>query len=73
MKNIVTTFAGLFAFGGVIINATNLMGLFVSTLASVLYAIVKFRESQQNAALKAQAEEEEQDHENGASKQTYGK
>mmetsp|Transcript_50079 Transcript_50079/g.128902 ORF Transcript_50079/g.128902 Transcript_50079/m.128902 type:complete len:336 (-) Transcript_50079:33-1040(-) len=59
MKNIITTLAGLFAFGGVVINTLNLLGLFLSTAASILYAYVKYNESLASQKAKAAAEDEE--------------
>eukprot|EP00742_Colponemidia_sp_Colp-10_P015454 GILJ01017639.1.p1 GENE.GILJ01017639.1~~GILJ01017639.1.p1 ORF type:complete len:318 (-),score=28.31 GILJ01017639.1:154-1050(-) len=46
LKNILTTLLGLFAFGDVIYDPLNLMGLAVGTVGSVWYSHAQFRESQ---------------------------
>eukprot|EP01086_Lenisia_limosa_P003055 TRINITY_DN17239_c0_g1_i2.p1 TRINITY_DN17239_c0_g1~~TRINITY_DN17239_c0_g1_i2.p1 ORF type:complete len:116 (+),score=20.15 TRINITY_DN17239_c0_g1_i2:161-508(+) len=54
IKNILTTLVGLFAFGDVIFDAMNLVGLFISTIGSLHYAFIKFQ--QQQARLNAKPE-----------------
>merc|ERR1711871_1229691 len=54
VKNLLQTTIGLFIFGDVIFNFTNLSGLFISSVGSVWYTYLKF---QQSSASKGKATE----------------
>jgi hypothetical protein len=46
LKTVLSTFFGLFAFGGIELSFLNLLGLCVNTAGGVLYAWFKYLEQQ---------------------------
>lgn len=57
LKNVITTIAGFFLFGGAPMTLTGGFGLTASTAASVWYGYIKFQQAELSRAVKRKEEE----------------
>ena len=48
MKDLATTFLGLFIFGDVLFDAVNLLGIGLGLLGGIAYSAISYRRSKQN-------------------------